>query len=369
MAAALLLVAVPAQGQNAPTLSGDTAISVAENTTTATVLDTYTASDDDMDTLAWSKEGDDEGDFTLTENADSTGYELKFAAAPDYENPADANTDNEYKVTVKVTDDEDTPNSTTLNVVVTVTNTDEAGTATIAGTLSGGEELTASVTDPDGNVTSLSWQWQRETSTPGTFSDISSATSNKYTTVAADVGKKLKAKASYTDPQGSGKSAEAETSNAIAASNNEPSFSATTATRTLPENSGAGVNVTGGTITATDDDNDTLAYSLTGTDAASFEIDSNGQVKTKSGVNHDFDFESDKKSYSVTVQVSDGKDAAGDTESPATVDDTIAVTITSRMSTKRPISIRPRRISANRKARRPRRSSKRTRLSIRSRTL
>ena len=115
---------------------------------------------------------------------------------------------------------------------------------------------------------------------------------------------------------------------AIDASNSEPAFADDSATRTLPENSGAGVNVVGSTITASDDDTgNTLTYSLTGTDAGPFEIGSNGQIKTKTGVTPNLDFEAAKKSYSVTVQVADGKDAAGDTESPAVIDDTIAVTI------------------------------------------
>ena len=78
----------------------------------------------------------------------------------------------------------------------------------------------------------------------------------------------------------------------------DPTFGAMTATRTLPENSVASVAVTGGAITATDADiGDTLTYSLTGSDDDdTFEIDSStGQLSTKSGETHDFDFESSKK--------------------------------------------------------------------------
>ncbi len=111
------------------------------------------------------------------------------------------------------------------------------------------------------------------------------------------------------------------------ASNFNPMFSAETATRTLPENSGAGVNVAGGAITATDSDNgDTLTYSLTGTDAGSFEIDSSGQISTKTGVNQNFNFEDmSNNSFSVTVNVRDSKDQAGVADT--VTDDTIAVTI------------------------------------------
>ena len=113
--------------------------------------------------------------------------------------------------------------------------------------------------------------------------------------------------------------------NPVASSNSQPTFSADTATRTLPENSGAGVDVVGGTITATGSDSDTLTYSLTGTDAGSFEIDSSGQLKTKTGVTHSFNFEAAKSSYSVTVNVRDSKDDDGNADT--VVDDTIAVTI------------------------------------------
>ena len=106
-----------------------------------------------------------------------------------------------------------------------------------------------------------------------------------------------------------------------------PRFSAETATRTLPENSAAGVSVVGGVITATDrDSGDTPAYTLTGTDAGSFDIDSSGQITTKTGVAHSFDFEdASNNSFSVTVTVSDGKDVDGAADTA--VDDTIAVTI------------------------------------------
>ncbi len=82
--------------------------------------------------------------------------------------------------------------------------------------------------------------------------------------------------------------------------------------RTVAENTAAGVNI-GDVVAATDQDaNTTLTYTLSGTDAASFDIDStNGQLKTKSAL----DFET-KNAYSVTLTVSDGLGT-----------DTIAVTI------------------------------------------
>ena len=212
-------------------------------------------------------------------------------------------------------------------MTINLTNADDPGTVTFSGTLSGGSTLTASVTDPDGSISIPSYQWKRSGSAGGTFNDITSnGTSSTYVLVAADVNQYLKVTVSYTDGQSSGKSATSAARGPVGASNSEPMFSTETATRTLPENTGAGINVTGDTIAATDSNSDTLTYSLTGTDAASFEIDSTGQLKTKTGVTHNFNFEdTSNNSFSVTVNVRDSKDPVGVANTDT--DDTIAVTI------------------------------------------
>ena len=85
--------------------------------------------------------------------------------------------------------------------------------------------------------------------------------------------------------------------------NSPPSFGASLAERSVPENSAAGTNV-GSPITATDPDGDTLSYSLTGTNTGKFTIDgATGQLKVGSETNLDHETQS---SYVVTVQASDG---------------------------------------------------------------
>ena len=70
---------------------------------------------------------------------------------------------------------------------------DEPGTASFSGALLGGSTLTASVTDPDGIIGSLSYRWQRGDTSSGSFSNITAnGTSETYVPVAADVGKYLK---------------------------------------------------------------------------------------------------------------------------------------------------------------------------------
>ena len=321
-------VAVMGYANNNPPEFTDTAPttrSVDENTASATNIGAaVAATDPESDTLVYGLTGTDASSFTI----DTTSGQLKTSASLDFE------TDSSYSVNVTVHDGkdagggDDTTVDVTIAVTISVNNKDEAGTVTLPATFSGGVEATASVTDPDGTVSSPSWRWARGDTATGSFRNISGATSASYTPVAADVGKYLRATVTYTDPEGSGKTASAVSSSTVGASNAEPTFDdGATATRTLPENSGAGVDVVGGVIAATDSDSgDTLTYSLTGTDAARFEIDSSsGQISTKTGSTHTFNFEASKNSYSVTVNVRDSKDAAGNADTDT--DDTIAVTI------------------------------------------
>ena len=80
-----------------------------------------------------------------------------------------------------------------------------------------------------------------------------------------------------------------------------PVFAGSRTTRSIAENTPAGVNI-GSPVSATDADDDTLTYTLGGTDAGSFSIvKSSGQLQTQVPL----DFET-KNAYSVTVTVSDG---------------------------------------------------------------
>ena len=84
--------------------------------------------------------------------------------------------------------------------------------------------------------------------------------------------------------------------------NSSPSFvDGSHTNRTVAENTAKGVNI-GDPITATDTDDDALTYTLSGPDAAAFDIDNTtGQLKTKA----ELDYET-KNAYTVTVTVSDG---------------------------------------------------------------
>ena len=109
--------------------------------------------------------------------------------------------------------------------------------------------------------------------------------------------------------------------------NMPPSFGAGPLSLEVPENSASGTAV-GAAVTANDPDTgDTLTYSLSGTDASSFTIDSGtGQISVATGTV--LDYEATKNTYQVEVGVSDGKDSDGnaDTVVDATVTVNIAVT-------------------------------------------
>lgn len=95
--------------------------SVAENTTAVT---TVTATDPEGDSLTYSISGGaDAAKFSVV---GATGV-LTFVAAPDFEAPGDANTDNVYEVTVKASDGS---LFDTQALSVTVTNVNEAPTGT-----------------------------------------------------------------------------------------------------------------------------------------------------------------------------------------------------------------------------------------------
>ena len=94
-------------------------------------------------------------------------------------------------------------NRGTMAVTVKVPNMDEDGVVTLSRTQPRvGVPVTASLTDPDGNISGVKWQWYT-----GAINDdniIEDATSDTYTPTEADATATviLMVRASYTDGQG-----------------------------------------------------------------------------------------------------------------------------------------------------------------------
>ena len=302
----------------APAVVGDAAVTFNEDTgAIATALDDYTATDRDDGAPAptWSVAGPDGDKFTAADGA------LKFKAKPDYENPTDANGDNVYEVTVQASDGKLTGMK---KVKVTVENADEGGVVTLSKTQPRvGIAVTASLTDPDDSISSLTWQWRNG------GGNIEDANSDTYKPVAGDVGETLTAAASYTDGQGPSKTAEAGSANVVALDtrNKPPAFADQDtetdgvqndmATRKVDENTKAvaaddvladdSENVAdnvGAVVMATDPDPNAEmpTYTLGGADAAKFRVRANGQIEVGSGTKLDYET---KQTYMVTLMAED----------------------------------------------------------------
>ena len=132
------------ENEATPVVTGSRTLSFRENTATTTRLYTYRATDRDRGaTITWSVEGDDRDDFAIDAGV------LTFNAAPDYEDSADVNDDNEYEITVVASDG---ANRGTLDVTIMVTDVNEgpeitgAATRTVAENF---EDLVATYTGED----------------------------------------------------------------------------------------------------------------------------------------------------------------------------------------------------------------------------
>ena len=172
-------------------VTGATTVKYAENSTSDVATYEVTGFDAGS-TTTWSLSGDDSDDFSIS----SAGV-LTFSSSPNYESPTDANTDNEYKVTINASDG---TNTGTLDVTVTVTNVNEApaGAPTISGTAQVGQTLTADtsgISDPDGlsNNVYYTYQWLAGDT------EIGSATRSTYTVQSSDNGKVIKVRVTFTD--------------------------------------------------------------------------------------------------------------------------------------------------------------------------
>ena len=148
----------------------------------------------------WSLSGPDRSKFGITASRRLT-FVTDFT--PDYEMSVDADMDNVYEVTVVATV---AGMSGTRDVRVTVTNVEEPGAVTLNRTPPRvGLPVTATLTDPDGSISGVTWQWSITGATgadliqrPG---DIEGATSDTYVPKAGDVGGILTATAMYDDGQ------------------------------------------------------------------------------------------------------------------------------------------------------------------------
>ena len=263
----------------------------------------YTADDPDEDIVTYTLEGDDSAVLSVVR---ATGQIMMGEGYPlDFENPKDSNTDNVYVIEIVADDGHGV--IVRMDLEITVTDIDEPGSLIISvSNPRVGWELAATLTDPDGNPATVTWQWQRaDTPANPVWTNISDATSATYTAVAGDLDKVLRVVVHYQSEDGVGQEVQSPATSAVRAANQVPTFPSEATTRSVPENTVPGVAI-GLPIGATDADDDTLTHSLSGTDASSFAFNTtSGQISTAAAL----DFET-KNAYELTVSVDDGEGGA-----------------------------------------------------------
>ena len=290
------------------------------------------AVDPEGNRLTYTMTAPDAAAFTIV----SSSGQIRASEALDFE------TKSSYSLFVEVHDGRDGMGNIsetiddTKSVVIRLENVEEPGTITLTTdtqSIQARVEVTAALEDDD-IPSGVAWQWSRSPNGRTDWVNIQGATSAAYTpTLEEDRGNYIRATASYTDGHGPNKTA-AQVSPRVGDPppvNSAPVFPSTEDGRREVEENSAGGTAVGAPVEATDLNagdsavNDPLAYSLTGTDAASFTIDAGtGQIRLAQNVTLDYE---GKRTHRVTVEVTDGRDQNGDDDMDA-IDDRQNVTIT-----------------------------------------
>ena len=306
----------------APSFSGGdtTTRSVAENVSTGTsVGSAVSATDPEEENLTYTLGGTDASSFSIS----STTGQLTTSTAIDYE------TKSSYTVTVTASDG---TNSTDITVTISVTDLNEdltqnapvftEGTSTtrsIAENTTTGTNIGSAVSATDADVgTTLAYSLS---GTDAPSFGIVGSTGQLQTSGALDYEERSSYTVTVTVSDGNLSDTITVTIN-VTDANDAPTFDdGISTTRAVGEEVDIGT-IVGNPVDAVDQDRDVLNYTLSGTDATSFTIDSStGQLKT--AVELDFDT---KRTYSVVVTATDNETGT-ETDTDLPLSDTITVTI------------------------------------------
>ena len=294
--------------------------SIPENTATGrNIGDAVAAEDPDGDTLTYKLEGTGAASFDF----DTSTGQIKTKDPLDYEGGTTS-----YSFTVSVHDGKDAdgnPDTTvdaTQNVTITVTNENETidlqGSDAVDYAENGtGDVAQYTATDPENSTITWDLAGEDESLFLISSSGVLTFVSSPDFEAPGDQGPNNKYQVTIEAYDDTATPATLAVTVTVTDVNEPPTYPTPTDTREVTENMAAGQPIGIPVAAVHPDANDPLTYTLGGTDASSFDIDtSTGQLKTEAAL----DFEGTQKTYSVTITASD-TDAG-------TADATVTVTIT-----------------------------------------
>ena len=288
-----------------PTFSGATrTFNIAENTEPGVDVGApVAATDRDGDVLTYTLEGTDADSFSILSTG--TGGQIQTSAALNHEEKSS------YSVTVRVADSRGGTDA--VNVTIRVTDVNgEAPDTPLAPTVTAVSSTSLAVnwdapTNAGPPITDYDYRY-REPS--GSWTEVTATTITATTVtiegLAASTFYDVEVRATNAEGTSGWSNSGTGSTNAPGA-NNPPVFTdGASATRSVSASAPASTSI-GLPVAATDaDSGDTLTYSLEGTDATSFDINtSTGQLLTKSGVTLIAG-----ETYTVVVAADDGTDSA-----------------------------------------------------------
>ena len=337
---------------NEPPDYGNTSheLEVAENTAGNTDIgNPITATDPESDALSYSLSG---ADSDLFEVDDSTGQiSTGLATLFDHEAPVDADGDNVYELVVGVSDGRDEAGNTdaavddTVTVKIEVTDKNEPplfDSASVeleipenaAANTNVGEPVQAS--DPESDVMTYSLvgadsHWFAVDTHGGQIKV--KALLDHESALDSDGDNRYEFRLWVSDQKDADGVADSAVDDSIDVTvtvtnrNESPTFNTEAIELEIDENTATNIDI-GDPISATDPESDALTYSLAGADSQWFDVDAtSGQLRTRSLLDHEAPADdSGNNVYEVTVQVTDGADEEG--TSDTSVDDTVSVSIT-----------------------------------------
>ena len=216
----------------------------------------------------------------------ATESDISGATSSTY-TPVAADLGKTIKVKVSFTDDASNAETLTSTATTAVTaagtvNNPATGAPTITGTAQVGQTLTAAtsgIMDSDGLATpGYTYQWIRVDG--GTDANISGATSITYTLVAADLGKTIKVKVSFTDDASNAETLTSTATAAVTAAVTDDCAETTTTTCSVS----LGSSVTGDI----ESNNDADYFSLALTSGVTYQIDAEGSDTSKGTLDDPF---------------------------------------------------------------------------------